>query len=142
MSSLTDPKAILLRGDPIAYEAKAGGAITPGHILALGADGVVSVSGASAATRIPTLVARENEVVGGGIDDAYAAADRVLYYHLRPGDEFYGILATGANVATGAALTYSAGVLAAAGGNYVIAQAMEAVNNTTGAPVRIRARAI
>lgn len=141
MSSRTTPKTVLLKGDPMAYEAEAGGAITPGMLLALAAGNVVNAHGATSAARFPILVAREEEYAGGGLDTAYVQGDRVPYWHMKSGDMFYALLENGANVAVGGYLaSNAAGALEAAGANYAAVQAMEAVNNTSGGLVRIKVR--
>lgn len=142
MSSLTDPKVILLKGCPKGYEAPAAGSITPGMLLAFG-DGTVVAHATTSAARFPCLVARDNEMVGGGIDDAYVIGERVMYYHMTPGDEFYGLLETGQNITRGALLaSNAAGALEAVGANYPVVQAMESVNNASGVNARIRVRVL
>jgi hypothetical protein len=141
MTSATDPKTITLGGQnvPSQHEAKAGGAITPGHLLrGPTADGEVLVHN-QADNLAEGLIAREFDLTGRGIDDAYAQNDQVLYSVFRNGDWAYMILASGQNVAKGALLTSNGnGQLKVAGStSFVVGRALEAVNATAGA-LRIR----
>lgn len=91
MSSTTAPKTILLMGDPVAKEAVANAAITPGHLIERMSTGKVrkhSTAGGPAMA----MFAREEEYVGGGIDTAYASSDQVPFYVCRRGDEVYALL--------------------------------------------------
>lgn len=85
------PSTVLLKGAPVGCEAIAAGAITPGHLIKLNSDGEVVVHN-SAGLFTPVYIARENEVIGNDIDDAYADNDTVLYWHCRPGDEVYALV--------------------------------------------------
>lgn len=139
MTSDVNPKTVLLRGDPLAGEGTAGGAITPGMAVAVAGNAVTAASAGYAAPAF----ARENEIVGKGIDDAYAADDNVLYYTPRRGDWFYAFLADGENVAAGAGLACGAsGALVAVASATLVARALEAVNNGTGDPVRIKVEVV
>ncbi len=144
MTSATEPKNILLKGDGIASEAVSAGAITAGHLLELTSAGEVQVqSSAAATTPLPAKVARLMDLTNKSIDDPYAAGDTVLYYDLQKGAEFYGLLADGANVAIGDPLeTDGAGGFQAVTSGTPIVQAVEAVNNTSGAQARIRVKVI
>jgi len=142
MASNTAPKTVLLKGQPSANEALAGGAITPGMLLAFSGSGVVAHATTSA-VKVPALFARELEFAGGSLDEAYASGDLVPYWHCRPGDMVYALLEDTASVAVGALLaSNAAGALEAAGANFAVAQAMEAINNTSGGNVRIKVRVI
>lgn len=147
-----NPSTILLRGDPIASEGKATAAVTPGMALATagspisgGVDGrTVTPAGAG---YVGPAFARENEIVGKGIDDAYAEDDNVLYYSPRKGDWIYALLTTGNNITAGDSLSCGAGgllVKASAGtpgttfASPVVARALETINNTSGEAARIK----
>ena len=135
------PHTILLRGDPISGEAPAAGAtIKPGMLIErTSADKVQPHSSAGQAIVAP-IFARENEVIGGGIDDLYATNDNVLFYHARRGDWFYAWLANGENVAIGERLqSNGAGALVSVlTDGDAVCQALQAVNNTSGAIARIK----
>lgn len=103
MASNDTPKTVLLKGDPLAGEAIAAGAISPGDLIELTTSGTVQVH-ASASAITPKLIARELEITGKGLSDNYAAADTTLYYVARSGDEFFMFLKAGENVAIGALL--------------------------------------
>lgn len=134
------PNTILLRGDPIGSEGTVvTAAITPGMAV-LPAGGNVARAGANI---ISPSFARENELVGLGIDDDYAVGDRCLYWTPRKGDWFYAILGTTQEIAAGAALSTGAnGVLVAqTSTNPTVARALEAVT-TTGATARIKVEVV
>jgi hypothetical protein len=152
MSSDLNPKTILLKGDPIAGEGTAGGVITPGMVVAVAG----SVVTAAAANARAAIFAREFELTGRGIDDDYAADDRVLYYHARPGDQFYALLAENEDVdagdllaagATGTLVEADAGDGAATPVEFpanVLCKALEAVDNDSDpdGPVRIKVEVV
>lgn len=154
MASSDTPKVTLLRGDPIYGEGTAGGAITPGMLVAV-SGGARTVSSAAtvvaaSAGAVAPVFAREEEYTGGDIDTAYASGDNVPFMHLRRGDWVYAWLAAGEDVAAGASLSAgAAGALVAADAGTpgsafptpIIAKALEAVDNdpgTGGAAVRIK----
>lgn len=153
------PHTITLRGDPIASEAraKASEAIKPGHLVQLHTDGTLKKH-ATAKAKTQAAFAREMDIAGGSIDDAYEDSDTVLYSIYRPGDWVYAWLkaGTGNDVAIGALLE-SAGdgtlqaltaqsqsgttPFAVTEGGKPVARALEAVDNdpgTGGAAVRIK----
>jgi len=139
MTSDTNPKTILLGGDPLANEGTViTAAITPG-MMVLAAGNSVARAGAGA---VSPSVARENELVGKGIADAYGVDDNILFYTPRKGDRFYALLAAGQDVAAGALLACgAAGALVAVGSAAPVARALEAVDNdpgTASAAVRIK----
>lgn len=134
---------ILLKGDPIHKEGVAGGAITPGHLIARNSSNQLVVH-PTASGDAAKLFAVEESYVGGEISDAYASADRVPYIAARPGDEVYAILADSQTVVVGDPLG-SAGdgtllkltVAATTLANAIVAYAIEAVT-TSGSTARIR----
>ena len=156
-----NPKTILLRGDPLYGEARATAEIRPGVVLTtsggvrtLTNDPTCAPAGAGA---VAPIVARENEIMGKRIDDNYAVGDNVLFMHLRRGDQVYALLANGVSVAAGGGLSVGANgilVLPTAGattGNPVTAvtfptavvfRALHALNNTSGAPARIKVEVV
>jgi hypothetical protein len=90
---MATPSTIVLRGKGIRKERVATAvAITPGELLEIdnGTDNVQAHS--TAAANAQRMFAVENEVVGKGIDDDYAASDNVLYEVLYPGSEVYALL--------------------------------------------------
>lgn len=100
MASNTDPKTVLLKGDPLAGEAIAAGTISPGHLIERTSAGKVQAH-SSAAAQTPKLIAREMELTGKGLDDDYSEDDQTLYWSARQGDQFYMILEAGENVSIG-----------------------------------------
>lgn len=86
-------KTIILRGDGVGKEAIAAAAITPGDLVERTSTGTVQRQ-SSAAAQAQRAFARENEVVSGDIDDAYAADDTTLYTVMYPGAEVYGFITT------------------------------------------------
>jgi hypothetical protein len=154
MASAT-PHTITLKGDPQGREALAGGAIVPGMLLAKTTTGTV-VAHNVAKGQASAMFAREGDIFGMGIDEAYATGETVLYSEYRKGDMVYAFLEAGADVAIGALLeSNGAGALqprtpfsqgaadpfTVVTEGHAIARAMEAVDNdpgTGGAAVRIR----
>lgn len=149
------PKTIVLKGDPIRKEAKAGGAITPGHLLGFDASGDVVVHATAGGDAQPRF-AVEQEFIGDGIGEAYADDDLVQFVVARPGDEIYAILTTSQEVAKGDPLESTGdgtlkkhtaqAVNEAGSGTFtsyvdaIVGYALEAVT-TTSATARIRVEA-
>lgn len=91
---------IVLKGDPIQKEGTATAvAITPGELLEW--SGGLLQAHATAGGNAQPMFAVENDQIGDGIDDDYAASAEVKYVVARPGDEVYAILEDGHNVAKG-----------------------------------------
>lgn len=119
----------------IINEYVAGGAITPGHVVALGSGGTVAVG----AAKTP-LIALEDELQGRSIADAFASGEPVQCWTPVRGEEGYLILATSQTIAVGAVLEAdAAGHLIALNTGTAIAVALEAVT-TTAAVARIKVR--
>lgn len=143
MAKLT-PTVILLRGDPLYSEAAqaAGAAIIPGMLLSRASAGTF-IKHAVAGGAAEHIVAREMDFAGRSIDAVYADGERVMAMHLRKGDWAYMFLETAANVAIGAFLASNgAGALEPVGAGVPLFVALEAVNNASGANVRIKVEAI
>lgn len=141
MASYNTPKTILLKGSPMSKEKFSAGALRPGMLVRHSSASQINVHNNAAALLGPFMVVRELEFAGGGIDDLYETGDSCPYYIGRSGDEFYMLLAPGANVAYGAALqSNGAGLLTAqTSTNPTRAFALETVNNSGGSdPVRIK----
>jgi hypothetical protein len=124
-------------------EADAAEAITPGHLVKLNASAKAiknTVAGVAAAQGFAVMVACENDNFGGGIDDAYAVDDRVLYAHLKSGDEFYGLVPAAA-----AAIAFDAYVTSDGAGGIIVGTAANAIgrartavdNSGGGSPARL-----
>lgn len=152
------PNTIVLRGDPIYSEATATGAIKVGAAITL--SGPVrtmtqdrTCAAASAGSKTVSF-ARENEVIGNGLETDYASGDNVLAITCRQGDQVLALLAAGQDVAAGAELSVGANgyLVAASAGtpgtafpSHVVAFALEAIDNdpgTGGAPVAIKVEII
>lgn len=80
------------------YEANA--AITPGMLIELMSTGKVRAHATAEGNVLP-MFALEDELQGNGIDDAYAAADRVQCWIPQRGEQVYAIVADGQNIAIG-----------------------------------------
>lgn len=89
------PNTIILLGQGCRKEGIASSAITPGHLVAFGGANDLQVH-STAAGNARKAFAVENDLIGNGIDDAYAAGDQVQYNVFRPGDEVYALVADGA----------------------------------------------
>ncbi len=93
-------KNVLIKGDPVYKEEIAAGAVTPGHLIMLTAAGKAQVHNA-AGEKTAALFAKEADMIGNGVDDAYAADDQLFYMANRKGDEVQGLIAIGASVTAG-----------------------------------------
>jgi len=138
---------IILKGDPIINEeATATEAIIPGHLTEYTSAGTLQKNTQVANQSV--MVALERDELGKDIDQAYAALDVVKHAVLKPGDRFYGWLASGHNVALGDYLAPQTGGLmgkTSVSTTLRIAQALEAVNTSGSAPVagtRIRVQVV
>lgn len=103
MTSATEPKTISLGGNTKQREAIAGGAITPGMLLALNSSAQVIAHNLSGQEGVVGY-AVEYDLTGRGISDAYAQGDQVIYRPLEDGDVFYGIVVDGQDISVGEAL--------------------------------------
>lgn len=146
---MATPKTILLKGGGLYKEAAAGGAITPGHLIERNSSGAFVVHSTAAGNALP-MFAKENDVVGNEITDAYASGDNVIAITPERGSEVYALVAAGAAAIVIGNYLESAGdgtlrVLGASAATSqaqrasVVARALEAVDNSVGtAPARIR----
>lgn len=82
-------------------EMIAAAAIYPGMVLEMDSAGKAKVHATAGGNVVPIMVALEDELQGKGIDDAYAAADKVQVWLPAAGDVFYGIIADGQTIAKG-----------------------------------------
>lgn len=147
MPSNTDPKTILLAGDPIAYEkiSASGSAITPGQLIEVTSNDEVQEHSTASGNAQPAF-ARAEEYAGGSIDDDYDAGDTVPYYVGRSGDQFYAWLATGNDISTGdylesdgnGDLQAHTAVDTSVQVEAIVCRAVEDLNNTSGSPSRIK----
>lgn len=97
------PSTICLKGTFERKEGEASAAITPGHLVEFGGANDLQVhSTAGGVAR--KAVALENDLIGKGITDAYAAGETVQYGVFPSGSEFYGILAAAETCSRGDAL--------------------------------------
>lgn len=127
------PNTIALKGGFIRKEGEASSAITPGHLVHFGGANDLEVQD-TAGDPARCAFALENDLVGGGIDTAYAAGETVQYGVFEKGAEVYAFLDGGENVAKGAKLVPAGdGSLAAMGSGEeasIIAYALEAKDNS------------
>ncbi len=148
---------IILQGDRTRTKTfKCSVAVKPGMLIAFATAGDAGKikPHASAGQNAVKMFAVEESYRGGGIDDVYAINDQVKVYPALAGDEINGLLANGQNVAIGDPLeSDGAGGLQKhtpqtvnEGGaatftiylNAIVAYALEAVNNSSGAQARIK----
>lgn len=137
----TQPRTIRLKGVGRRIEKPAQGAILPGSLVALTrSDGFIKHP--SAGNKASAMFALENELIGLGIDDAYASGDLVQVEHFNQGDWVLAYLAASATkVWEGDYLeSDGAGGLRLVGADYqegasAIAQAMETVDNSAGGSI-------
>lgn len=138
MSSATEPKTIILTGCGARKEGKANGAITPGMLLNIRNVAAI-VAHNEAGQECQVAVAKEYDLTGRNITQAYAAADQVLYDVLNDGDRFYGLLAASQNIVVGDLLTSNGdGMLKEAGAtDFVIGIARTALVTGVGVTGRL-----
>lgn len=147
------PNTVILKGDPLRKEAACvTAAVKPGMLIDRNAADVQPHP--SAGQNASPMFALENALIGDDIDHDYLVGENVLFGFFRPGDEVNTLLADGENAAAGALLeSDGAGALqvhapqpVAEGGaaNYTlyyrapVVRALEALNNATGNPARIK----
>lgn len=127
-------------------EGKAGGAITPGHVVSRTSTANQVVVRPASVKRQPLMVALANEIFGQDISVAYASTDTLAFGVLPPGVEFYGLTASGAvTLAIGDLLKPVNGELVIIGANeeaLAVAIARSAVSKGSGAAVRVLAEAL
>lgn len=140
MTSATTPKTIELYGMGCQHEDVATAAITPGYLVERNATGVAPHS--TAGENANASFAVEMEMTGGTIDTDYAIGDQVVFKTYAAGSGVYAVVAAGATAITKGAFLSSAGdgTLEVPGNHdIVVAQALEAVDNSGGAEeVRIK----
>lgn len=124
---------------PQVQERLCAAAILPGTALV---ESGSSFAQAGASSNAKIYVAQENYLAMKGVDDAWAANDRIIGMEMLD-EQFFNVrVPTATNVARGAALTTNASgkFVLATTGNRIIAFAEEAYNNTSGADQLVRAR--
>lgn len=84
----------------VIEEYPAAAAITPGHLIELISDGTVRNHATASGNALP-MFALEDELQGKGIDDDYAAADRVQCWIPGRGDIVNALLKDGQSVVAG-----------------------------------------
>lgn len=142
---MTSPNTIILKPTRLSDrydEARAGGAITPGHLIANNAAGAVVVH-PTAGGAAELNIAIEDSFQGKTINDAYASTDLVRFQRLQDGDEFYGFLAAHSFVdPTNFLASNGDGTFRpASGSDAILGRSIEAVVNNTASAVRLRIRA-
>lgn len=98
------PKTIVLKGEELftRKEGTADVAITPGWLIEFGGSSYELVPHSTIGGQGRKAFAVENDLIGKGIDDDYAAGDMVQYGVCCPGVEIYAV--TAETVALGDAL--------------------------------------
>lgn len=133
-------KTITIKGDFILKEGEASEAITPGHLVEFGGAADLRKH-ATIGGQARKAFAVENDLIGKGIDDAYAAADSVKYVVPVPGAEVYALLLTGESCSKGDFLESAGnGTLQVASTpieGSSVAVALEAITGA-GAPKRVK----
>lgn len=85
---------IIVKGRGLRKEALAGGAITPGHLVARNSS--LSYVAQTGTGRVPLCFAVENELAGKEISVAYANGQTCFVEHVTSGAEVYGLVAASA----------------------------------------------
>ncbi|MCW0014900.1 hypothetical protein [Rhizobium sp. BT-226] len=125
---------------PQVHEAICDTSVLPGTAVVRTAGKFVA---AVAASKGRMFVVQDNYLAMKGVDDAWPAGDRIIGMELLDEQLFRVRVPTGNNIAQDAALTINANgkFVAAASGNFVVAFANEAYNNTSGADQLVSVRA-
>ena len=112
----------------VSKEALADAGITPGHLIERTATGV-KVNATAKDASPQNMFAREDELQGKTINDAYVATNRVLFDIYQPGDEVNALIKIGDSTVAGVTKLESAGngTLQIATTGKVIAIALETV---------------
>ena len=136
MTSSTEPKQIILRGDPPISEAIAVAAsnVKPGYMIEVTSAGAVRAEQSASLDKLPATFAIEAGYIGGDIDDVYADGQTVTYAHCRSGDRIYAWLDDNIAITAGAFLQSAGnGALKADDTGMAIARALETVTTVGGA---------
>lgn len=139
MHNTETPKRIHLLGQGRHEELTAGGAITPGHLLAMNAAGDVIVHGVAGGPAEKAF-ALEDALQGETIADAYADDDIVTVVLAQPGDVVYAWLAAGESVDPSDFLTSNGDGTLKAGAttDHRVAAPIETVDNSASGAVDVR----
>lgn len=139
------PKTIALKGDHVLKERKANAAITPGDLVELMSTGNIrrhaTLGGAA-----QRAFALEQDLIGRGIDDNYAANEQARYGVFAPGAEVYAWLQINESCSIGDFLeSDGTGKLAVAstpieGSNVAIA--LEAITGGGGVAKRVKVEVV
>ncbi|MET3648039.1 hypothetical protein [Phyllobacterium ifriqiyense] len=125
---------------PQVQERICAAAVLPGTALI---ESGANFAQAGANSNLKIYIAQDNYLTLKGVDEAWAAGDRVIGMEMLD-EQFFNVrVPTAVNVARGAALTTNAAgkFILAVTGNRIIAFAEEAYNNTSGSDQLVRARA-
>lgn len=144
--SRSAPNKILLNGGPdpvIINDLACSEAITPGMLVEqFNNGGVIRFRKSTRTDKTNRMYALDMPMQNKGIDDASAANDLIEVVHVRPGDDVYALVASGATLVAGDRLTDAGnGYLKAVGSGEPCAEALENVTATV-TPTRIRVRAV
>lgn len=94
------PKRIVLKGDVRHEEYRAGGTVTPGHLLVLNSSSKV-IAHNSEGGIAERMFAIEDALQGNTIDDNYSADDVVMIALAEPGAVVYAWLRAGSEASVG-----------------------------------------
>ena len=94
-------KIVLKKYTDVALEFDAASAITPGMLLEIDSSGDVQPHSTADGQVALKLFAREDDLQGNTISDAYTAANRVMCNVARPGDEIYALIEDGETISIG-----------------------------------------
>jgi hypothetical protein len=130
------PRTIRLKGVGTRMERVATAAVLPGSLVMLNATNNLVVH-ATAGGTTPAIFALENELIGKGIDDAYASGDYIQAEHFNSGDWVLGYVdAAAAAIAIGDQLESAGdGSLRKHVSGTPIAISMDALDNSAGASI-------
>lgn len=137
-------RVIALLGLPVYSEDyAASAAITPGNLVEFVSAGSCRKHATAGGTAAKSF-AMERDEMGKNIDVAYASGDTVKIGYFHAGQHVNALIGSGQNIARAAFLESAGdGTLRVYGSGVILAQALEAVNNTAGpAAARLRVQII
>jgi len=145
------PRKVILKGTGIRSEYNAGAQVFPGELVEFSALNTVQPHGTAAVNAAPMFV-HEDDFLGNDIDTAIASGDRVQVIACHAGMQVNAKIANTVNVAVGDFLESAGdGTLRPLGTDAatddtqrrsVVAQALEAVNNTSGADAFLQVQVV
>lgn len=94
-------RIVLKKYTDVVIEADAASAVTPGMLCEFDSNGDLQPHSTAGGQIGPKIFAREDDMQGNTISDAYSASDRLFANVGRPGDEIYALIEDSENISIG-----------------------------------------